>query len=117
MTGSSNNCHAVKFLVYCSLYAMSAREFTSFAKLSSGDQDDMWLFLEGLSEIMMVILSTLCFSYFLRVTVVKRLTDVVKELDIIVHTLAQYPDMNSCIKMEVGIEDCLHIEFEYNKSK
>jgi len=21
------------------------------------------------------------------------------------------------IKMEVGIEDCLHIEFEYNKSK
>ena len=37
---------------------MSAREFTSFAKLSSGDQDDMWLFLEGLSEIMMVILST-----------------------------------------------------------
>lgn len=25
--------------------------------------------------------------------------------------------MNSPIKMEVGIEDCLHIEFEYNKSK
>jgi len=63
------------------------------------------------------IMTNCCFSYFLRVTVVKRLTDVVKELDIIVHTLAQYPDMNSCIKMEVGIEDCLHIEFEYNKSK
>jgi hypothetical protein len=25
--------------------------------------------------------------------------------------------MNNSIKMEVGIEDCLHIEFEYNKSK
>jgi hypothetical protein len=25
--------------------------------------------------------------------------------------------MNASIKMEVGIEDCLHIEFEYNKSK
>ena len=25
--------------------------------------------------------------------------------------------MNSSIKMEVGIEDCLHIEFEYNRSK
>ena len=25
--------------------------------------------------------------------------------------------MNSSIKMEVGIEDSLHIEFEYNKSK
>lgn len=55
--------------------------------------------------------------YFLRVTIVKRITDVVKEQDIIVHTLSQYPDMNNSIKMEVGIEDCLHIEFEYNKSK
>lgn len=55
--------------------------------------------------------------YFLRVTIVKRLSDVVKEMEIIVHTLSTYPDMNNSIKMEVGIEDCLHIEFEYNKSK
>lgn len=55
--------------------------------------------------------------YFLRVTVVRRLSDVVKEVDIVVHTLSCYPDMNNSIKMEVGIEDCLHIEFEYNKSK
>ena len=27
------------------------------------------------------------------------------------------PEANNTIKMEVGIEDCLHIEFEYNKSK
>ncbi|RZC16306.1 Vacuolar protein sorting-associated protein 26A [Glycine soja] len=27
------------------------------------------------------------------------------------------PQINNSIKMEVGIEDCLHIEFEYNKSK
>jgi len=55
--------------------------------------------------------------YFLRVTVVRRLSDVIKEMDIVVHTLSSYPEMNSSIKMEVGIEDCLHIEFEYNKSK
>ncbi|XP_052230298.1 vacuolar protein sorting-associated protein 26B-like isoform X1 [Dreissena polymorpha] len=55
--------------------------------------------------------------YFLRVTIVKRLSDFVKEQDIVVHTLSQYPEMNTSIKMEVGIEDCLHIEFEYNKSK
>ncbi|XP_002734825.1 vacuolar protein sorting-associated protein 26B-like [Saccoglossus kowalevskii] len=55
--------------------------------------------------------------YFLRVTIAKRLTDVTREMDIIVHTLSQYPEMNNSIKMEVGIEDCLHIEFEYNKSK
>ena len=55
--------------------------------------------------------------YFLRVTIVRRLSDLVREMDIAVHTLSQYPDMNTSIKMEVGIEDCLHIEFEYNKSK
>lgn len=27
------------------------------------------------------------------------------------------PELNNSIKMEVGIEDCLHIEFEYAKSK
>ncbi|XP_058795070.1 vacuolar protein sorting-associated protein 26B-like [Phymastichus coffea] len=55
--------------------------------------------------------------YFLRVTIVRRISDIVKELEIVVHTLSSYPDMNNPIKMEVGIEDCLHIEFEYNKSK
>uniref|UniRef100_A0A8C9L2K0 VPS26, retromer complex component A n=1 Tax=Pavo cristatus TaxID=9049 RepID=A0A8C9L2K0_PAVCR len=55
--------------------------------------------------------------YFLKVTIVRRLSDIVKEYDLIVHQLATYPDVNNSIKMEVGIEDCLHIEFEYNKSK
>ena len=41
----------------------------------------------------------------------------VREMDLVVHTLSSYPDTNSNIKMEVGIEDCLHIEFEYNKQK
>ncbi|XP_078269244.1 vacuolar protein sorting-associated protein 26A [Rhinoraja longicauda] len=55
--------------------------------------------------------------YFLKVTMVRSLSDLVKEYDLIVHQLASYPDVNNSIKMEVGIEDCLHIEFEYNKSK
>ncbi len=55
--------------------------------------------------------------YFLRLTVIKRFSNIVKEEDIFVHALSTYPDANSSIKMEVGIEDCLHIEFEYNKSK
>ncbi|MEE6488140.1 hypothetical protein FKM82_015140 [Ascaphus truei] len=55
--------------------------------------------------------------YFLKVTIVRRISDLVKEYDLIVHQLATYPDVNNSIKMEVGIEDCLHIEFEYNKSK
>ncbi|XP_010892301.1 vacuolar protein sorting-associated protein 26B-like isoform X2 [Esox lucius] len=55
--------------------------------------------------------------YFLRATVSRRLNDISKEMEIVVHTLSTYPELNSSIKMEVGIEDCLHIEFEYNKSK
>ncbi|KAG7166660.1 Vacuolar protein sorting-associated protein 26B-like [Homarus americanus] len=55
--------------------------------------------------------------YFLRVTIVRRLSDIAREMDLLVHTLSSYPEMNNSIKMEVGIEDCLHIEFEYNKSK
>lgn len=57
------------------------------------------------------------YSYFLRVVIVRRLTDIIREMDVIVHTLSSYPDTNNSIKMEVGIEDSLHIEFEYNRSK
>lgn len=57
------------------------------------------------------------FRYFLRATISRRLNDISKEMDIVVQTLCTYPELNSSIKMEVGIEDCLHIEFEYNKSK
>uniref|UniRef100_W8CD09 Vacuolar protein sorting-associated protein 26 n=1 Tax=Ceratitis capitata TaxID=7213 RepID=W8CD09_CERCA len=55
--------------------------------------------------------------YFLRATIVRRISDITREVDIAVHTLCSYPELNTPIKMEVGIEDCLHIEFEYNKSK
>jgi len=48
---------------------------------------------------------------------VRRLSDLIKEQEILVHALSHYPELNNSIKMEVGIEDCLHIEFEYNKSK
>lgn len=55
--------------------------------------------------------------YFLRATISRRMNDITKEMEVVVHTLSTFPEINSPIKMEVGIEDCLHIEFEYNKSK
>lgn len=55
--------------------------------------------------------------YFLRVTVSRRMADVIREKDIWVYSYRIPPEMNSSIKMDVGIEDCLHIEFEYSKSK
>ncbi|KAF0695418.1 Aste57867_13767 [Aphanomyces stellatus] len=56
--------------------------------------------------------------YFVRATVARTYaTNIVKEQDFVVQTIDTAPELNSTIKMEVGIEDCLHIEFEYNKSK
>ncbi len=55
--------------------------------------------------------------YFIKVTISRRIADVTKEKDLWVHSFRMPPESNNSIKMEVGIEDCLHIEFEYNKSK
>jgi len=56
--------------------------------------------------------------YFIRLTVIRNYaTNITKELDVIVQNVTSHPEINNTIKMEVGIEDCLHIEFEYNKSK
>jgi hypothetical protein len=55
--------------------------------------------------------------YYLRVTLARRMGEVVKERELWVHSYRMPPDSNMSIKMEVGIEDCLHIEFEYNKAK
>ncbi|KAJ8121907.1 hypothetical protein ONZ43_g1766 [Nemania bipapillata] len=55
--------------------------------------------------------------YFVRVTVARRMADVIREKDMWVYSYRIPPEMNSSIKMDVGIEDCLHIEFEYSKSK
>ncbi|KAJ6171078.1 Vacuolar protein sorting-associated protein 26 [Penicillium chermesinum] len=55
--------------------------------------------------------------YFVRVTVSRRMADVIREKDLWVYSYRMPPDANAPIKMDVGIEDCLHIEFEYSKSK
>ena len=55
--------------------------------------------------------------YFVRVTVSRRMPDVVREKDIWVYSYKMPPEQNAPIKMDVGIEDCLHIEFEYSKAK
>ena len=55
--------------------------------------------------------------YFIRVTCSRRLANIVSDKEIWVYSYKMPPEINESIKMEVGIEDCLHIEFEYNKSK
>jgi vacuolar protein sorting-associated protein 26 len=45
------------------------------------------------------------------------MADVIREKDIWVYSYKPPLESNSSIRMDVGIEDCLHIEFEYSKSK
>ncbi|KAI8076758.1 vacuolar protein sorting-associated protein 26-domain-containing protein [Halteromyces radiatus] len=55
--------------------------------------------------------------YYVRVTVARRMADLIREKDMWVYSYRMPTEVSNSIKMEVGIEDCLHIEFEYNKSK
>lgn len=62
--------------------------------------------------------------YFVRVTVTRNYNSNVKELEFAVQNFTTSPaaiagaeSPAQGIKMEVGIEDCLHIEFEFDKQK
>lgn len=56
--------------------------------------------------------------YFIRVTITRNYSsNYVKEQDFIVQKVDAPPEAPPPIKMEVGIEECLHIEFEYDKQQ
>lgn len=56
--------------------------------------------------------------YFLRAKITRQYAgSLMKCRDLAVQNVVAEPEASSSIKMEVGIEDCLHIEFEYNKNK
>jgi len=62
--------------------------------------------------------SSVSLNYFVRVSILRSFnTNITKQVEIWQRNYGSTPDSNSNIKMEVGIEDCLHIEFEYNRSK
>lgn len=44
-------------------------------------------------------------------------SDIQKEAPFAVQIKSEKPDTNNILKMEVGIEDCLHIQFKYDRSK
>lgn len=54
--------------------------------------------------------------YIVRVAVERKfLPPITNEKEVITQILEKEPTKNEPIKMEVGIEDCLHIEFEYER--
>ena len=56
-------------------------------------------------------------KYFLNVVINRNYNRITKEEEFIVQNLGEEPSSNPPIKMEVGIEECLHIEFEFANSK
>lgn len=56
--------------------------------------------------------------YYIRCTVSRNYSsNITKEREFWVQATSPAPEINNTIKMEVGIEECLHIEFEYDKAK
>jgi len=55
-------------------------------------------------------------KYFVRAVVERKFfPPIYQEQEVIVQICGTEPEVNEPIKMEVGIEDCLHIEFEYER--
>eukprot|EP01127_Copromyxa_protea_P004366 TRINITY_DN1422_c0_g2_i1.p1 TRINITY_DN1422_c0_g2~~TRINITY_DN1422_c0_g2_i1.p1 ORF type:complete len:284 (+),score=64.57 TRINITY_DN1422_c0_g2_i1:361-1212(+) len=56
--------------------------------------------------------------YYLKFTMERSMAaDVIQEKELWVHHYGEPQEQNFSVRMEVGIEDCLHIEFEYEKNK
>lgn len=53
--------------------------------------------------------------YFINVVINRNYNKITKEEEFIVQNTGEEPVENHPIKMEVGIEECLHIEFEFTK--
>jgi len=56
--------------------------------------------------------------YFIKLTVQRAyVADIIKEQEFWVVNYGTMPESDNSVRMEVGIEDCLHIEFEYERNK
>ena len=54
--------------------------------------------------------------YYINVVINRNYNRITKEEEFIVQNTGKAPEENEPIKMEVGIEECLHIEFEFMQS-
>jgi len=53
--------------------------------------------------------------YYINVVINRNYNRITKEEEFMVQNSGAEPEENHPIKMEVGIEECLHIEFEFTK--
>lgn len=55
-------------------------------------------------------------NYYVKITVLRKSTDITKVKKFWVYIYSSPTDLKKSIKLDIGIENCLHIEFEYSKS-
>ncbi|KAH3687223.1 hypothetical protein WICPIJ_001818 [Wickerhamomyces pijperi] len=55
-------------------------------------------------------------NYSVKVTVLRKSADISKSKKFAVQVYSNPTDLKKSIKLDIGIENCLHIEFEYSKS-
>lgn len=55
--------------------------------------------------------------YFIQISINRSYGTIKEEHEFVVFNPSTEPDTNHKLRMEVGIEECLHIEFEYQSSK
>jgi vacuolar protein sorting-associated protein 26 len=55
-------------------------------------------------------------SYYVKITVLRKSADITKIKKFWVNIYSNPTDLKKSIKLDIGIENCLHIEFEYSKS-
>lgn len=67
--------------------------------ISDSDLNNMYLSstykLYRVDTTFCIVFENLVFRYFLRVSVIRRISDISKELDLAVHTLSSFPEMNN----------------------
>ncbi|CAM9015463.1 unnamed protein product [Wickerhamomyces anomalus] len=55
-------------------------------------------------------------NYYVKITVLRKSADITKVKKFWVYIYPTPTDLKKSIKLDIGIENCLHIEFEYSKS-
>ncbi len=78
--------------------------------LGKGTCNEIWRYCEDNCKIRYV-------AKIYQDKVIKNMNDIIREKDLWVYSYRMPPDTSNSIKMDVGIEDCLHIDFEYSKSR
>jgi len=100
-------------------FSTQLNEFSNTKGIIQGDQSYDFEFINSDKQYESYNGLNVRLRYFIRFSIFRGFgaSNIIKEQEFWVINYQTPPDINNSVKMEVGIEDCLHIEFEYARSK